>query len=230
MATSIELGVSEAAPVEPIDYSTDIASAMGRLINEVHGAGSRLDLAFNEPLWPSLASRLNTLGLTLEKREPLLACVPEAFRPVSSPHIEARFLGQDDARGEFDGYQSVVAAGRGEGPDNLSDAALARFRVEIRPDGTCRAVLARIDGKPVGTGYGWCNLGRIEITRIHTLESARRQGVASAVTSELVGDAFKRCGDLVWLTASGQPAVALYENWGFVGWATGSFIGRPAPS
>jgi ribosomal protein S18 acetylase RimI-like enzyme len=76
-------------------------------------------------------------------------------------------------------------------------------------------LIAHLEGRPVGTGYSWCNLGRTQITRVHTLRTDRRLGVASTVTSELVGDAFDRCGDLVWLTASGPPAVALYEKLGF---------------
>ena len=78
-----------------------------------------------------------------------------------------------------------------------------------------RALIARREGRPVGTGYSWCNLGRTQITRIHTLGTARRRGVASTVTSELVRDAFDRCGDLVWLTVSGRPAVGLYAKLGF---------------
>ena len=76
-------------------------------------------------------------------------------------------------------------------------------------------MIARIDGQPVGTAYSSCNLGRAYITRVHTLRSVRRQGVASTVMSELVRDTFKGCGDLVVLTASGPPAVGLYEKLGF---------------
>jgi ribosomal protein S18 acetylase RimI-like enzyme len=215
MATSTVFGISEVAPVQSIDISTDITAALRRLVKEARGAGSRLGFAFNESLWPGLGRRLDAFGLVMEKREPLLACIPGTFRPASSPRVDTRFLNQADSRTEFDAFQSVVLAGQGEGYDVLSDAALARFREEVRSDGIFRAVIARVNGKPVGTGYAWCNLGRTEITRIHTLESARRQGVASAVMSELVGDAFKQCGDLVWLTASGTPAVALYEKLGF---------------
>ena len=215
MAFNVDLGVSFAAPVEPIEPSTKVAPAVHMLLTEARGAGCSLVLEFNERLWSGLASQLVTAGLTLGKREPLLACTPDTFQSVNNRQVHVRFLDPADPRDEVDAFQSVVAAGQGASHQPLPDTALARFREEIGPDGTCRAVVARLEGQPIGTGYSWCNLGRTQITRVHTLASARRQGVASTVTSELMRDAFKRCGDLVWLTASGPPAVATYEKLGF---------------
>ncbi|MCH8205440.1 MAG: GNAT family N-acetyltransferase [Chloroflexi bacterium] len=215
MAYSTDLGVSFAAPVEPIDPSSEVGPAAHMLLNEARSAGCSLVVEFNEPLWPGLASQLVTAGLIQENREPLLACTPETFRLVTNRQVHVRFLDPADPPDEFDAFQSVVAAGLAAKQQPLSDGALVRFREEIGPDGTCRAVVACLEGQPVGTGYSWCNLGRTQITRIHTLRSARRRGVASAVSSELVRDAFERCGDLVWLTASGPPAVDMYEKLGF---------------
>lgn len=215
MACNPKFGVGEAVPIQPIYSSVEVVAAIPVLFEEERIAGCSLTIEFNERLWPGLGPVLDAAGLTLGKRETLPACTPQTFRQRINPNVEVRFLGQDDSRDEFDRYQSVVAAGRGEGDDTLSDEDLARFREEVRPSGTCRAIIARIDGQPVGTAYSWCNLGRAYITRVHTLQFVRRQGVASTVMSELMTDSFKGCGDLVVLTASGPPAVRLYEKLGF---------------
>ena len=215
MASHLVHGVAEAVPIQPISSPAEVVAAIPVLFEEAHDAGCKLSIEFNEGLWPGLGPVLEAAGLILGQREPLLACTPQTYQREINPLVEVRFLDSDDARDEFDAYQSVVAAGRGDGNDTLSDEELARFRQEIRRDGTCRAMIARLDGQPVGTAYSWCNLGRAYITRVHTLRSTRRQGVASTVMSELMQDIFKGCGDLVVLTASGIPAVALYEKLGF---------------
>ena len=144
-----------------------------------------------------------------------MICTPETFKPTTNTSIEARFLVPGDPPSEFEAFQWVQATESIDNPQEMERRELERFRKEIGTGGSCEAVLARRDDQPVGTGYSWCNAGRCEITRIHTKPAERRKGVASKVTTLLLERAFERCGDLVWLTASGPPAQALYEKIGF---------------
>ena len=194
---SPDLGHSEAAPVEPIDDFSNVADAIERLLGLAAAKGCAFELQYNEPLWPGLSSSLEQAGLVLRRREMLMMCTPETFRPIANASIEARFLVSSDPPAEFEAFQSING-----GPS-------------LALDGSCQAVLACLQGQPVGTGFSWCNAGRSQITRIHTKSAARRQGVASTVTTLLLEDAFDRCGNLAWLTASGPPAQALYEKIGF---------------
>jgi ribosomal protein S18 acetylase RimI-like enzyme len=194
---SPDLGHSEATPVEPIDDFSRVADAIERLLGLAAAKGCTFELQFNEPLWPGLSGSLKRTDLVLSKREMLMICTPETFRPSAEARIQARFLDSSDPQADFRAFQSING-----GPS-------------LAIGGSCRAVLARLHGQHVGTGYSWCNAGRSQITRIHTKPAARRQGVASTVMTLLLEDTYDRCGDLVWLTASGPPAQALYEKIGF---------------
>lgn len=125
MACNPEFGVGEAVPIQPIDSSVEVVAAIPVLFEEARKVGCKLTIEFNELLWPGLGPVLEAAGLTLAEREALLACTSQTFRQEINPRVEMRFLGQADSRDEFDAYQSVVAAGRGEGDDTLSEEELA---------------------------------------------------------------------------------------------------------
>ena len=217
MAMSADLGVGEAAPVAPIDdlLPAQVADALEQLLRLAVGKGCAFELDYNEPLWPGLDTALERTCLYLRKREALMICTPETFHPTANTSIEVRFLDPSDPRGEFEAFEWVQAVEHEARPQKMEQGKLEHFRDEIGTRGSCQAVLARLHGQPVGTGYSWCNAGRCEITRIHTRPAARRKGVASTVTTLLLERAFERCGDLVWLTPSGMPAQNLYEKVGF---------------
>ena len=105
MAFSTDLGVSQVAPVEPIDSSTDVASAIRAVRDMARRNDCAMGLQFNERLWPGLESKLVEAGLESNKREPLLACTPDTFQRVVKPGVQARFLDRVDPRGEFEAYE-----------------------------------------------------------------------------------------------------------------------------
>ncbi len=215
VALNPELGVSEAAPVDSLSESSPVDDAIKRLLELVAARGCALELQYNEALWPGLSRALEPTRLLLRKREVLMICRPETFRPNARTDVEARFLDPADPPCEFEAFRWVQTAEREAKLQKMEDREFDRFRNEIGVGANCEAVLARLRGQPVGTGYSWCNSGRCEITRMHTTPAARRQGVASTVMTLLLERAFERCGDLIWVTASGPPAQALYEKVGF---------------
>jgi len=80
------------------------------------------------------------------------------------------------------------------------------------------AVVAYIDGQPVGTGAIRPAGDSMEIKRMYTLEEHRGKGIASAIVSELETWAselgYKSC---VLETGKRQPwAISLYKKLGFV--------------
>jgi predicted GNAT family acetyltransferase len=54
-----------------------------------------------------------------------------------------------------------------------------------------------------------------EITGVGTLPSARRRGLAAAVTSRLVMDARERGAEVVFLSAADETVAAIYGRLGF---------------
>ena len=202
---------AEAALAERRATDDAIAAGLRQVSDRVRDIDCELEFAFNERMWPNLADALAATELVLDKREPLLVCTPDALAPKSAPHVRTEILGGMSPPSQFDAFNDVIAENMARPRPLPLEVTLATL-VEAS---SCRAIVAWLDDLPVGTGYSWLDRGRVEITRMHTLQAARRRGVASAVVSALITDAFERGGDLAWLTASGRPAQALYEKVGF---------------
>jgi len=102
------VGFNYALPVDPLDERLPIA--IGALRSLYQARREPLRLEFNEETWPELGSALERAGLTLESRNPLMACEPQEFRPFTAPSVVVRFLAVDPrhpstrrAVGELDG-------------------------------------------------------------------------------------------------------------------------------
>jgi ribosomal protein S18 acetylase RimI-like enzyme len=102
------VGFNYALPVDPLDER--LAAAIRALRSLYQARHEPLRLEFNQETWPELGAALERAGLTLESRNPLMACEPEEFRPFSAPSVSVRFLDVDPrypstlrAVGELDG-------------------------------------------------------------------------------------------------------------------------------
>lgn len=209
-------GFTYAAPIETAGEDDDAAAGLRELRRVFQQRGLELSVEFNAPLFPDLPDLLEREGFTLEEREPLLLCTPSDFRPFVAPDVDVQFL---SSGGDDDGliaYQSIFSEVLLERPFQAPPEAIASLRSEIARCGDRCHALARVRGEPVGTGFISSLDGVCEITRVATLPPARRRGVAATVTSFMVGGRFSHGGDtLAWLTASGEPARALYRKLGF---------------
>jgi ribosomal protein S18 acetylase RimI-like enzyme len=102
------VGFNYALPVDPLDER--LPAAIDALRARYRALHEPLRIEFNEETWPELGPALERAGLTLESRNPLMACAPEEFRPFSAPSVIVRFLEMDQrypstlrAVGELDG-------------------------------------------------------------------------------------------------------------------------------
>ena len=87
------VGFNYALPVDRLDER--LPSAIGALRSRYRALHEPLRLEFNEETWPALAAALEGAGLVLESRNPLMACEPDAFRPITAPSVVVRFLEVD---------------------------------------------------------------------------------------------------------------------------------------
>ena len=112
------VGFNYALPVDPLDER--LPAAIGALRSLYRARREPLRLEFNEETWPELGPALERAGFTLESRNPLMACEPQAFRPFTAPWVVVRFLEIDPrhpstrrAVGELDGGQVAGRASLG---------------------------------------------------------------------------------------------------------------------
>ncbi|MEU3616151.1 GNAT family N-acetyltransferase [Streptomyces sp. NPDC006872] len=129
--------------------------------------------------------------------------------------------------------------------DHLPDRTkLSRLAAELTEDGTVATVrptlrarhktlLAALapDGTPLATGHYHPATGTTEIGGIGTLPSARRQGLAAAVTAALVTHARAHGVDTVFLAYAEDTVARIYARLGFRPTGTTLLIaGQPARS
>jgi ribosomal protein S18 acetylase RimI-like enzyme len=162
-------------------------------------------------------------------RHPLLVLERDGFTPVDPPRgVELRVLPPDQQALVMAAAVAEVGFGapgtdRGEAGTQAREAAAARTPADRAAVFTARAragvtvTVAAFDAEagmvasgqhqPVGTVT--------EVVGVATLPSARRRGLAAAVTSELVRHAFGTGVDLVLLSAEGDAVARVYERVGF---------------
>jgi len=106
------------------------------------------------------------------------------------------------------------------------DATIAHLRERIRLGLTAMAAARGAEG-PLAVGSHQPVGAVTEVTGVGTLPAARRRGLAAAVTTELVRDAFDRGLELVFLAAADEDVARLYGRLGFRRLAT-ALVAEPA--
>ncbi|MDJ0385776.1 GNAT family N-acetyltransferase [Streptomyces sp. G-G2] len=174
---------------------------------------------------PSLRAAAEASGLHVHAH-PLMVLDPAAVR--SPAHPEVRLLGADDpllraavtvpmlafaepgtARGEAGPAQLAAAAADPAAHARQAHVAalLASGRTGLAAAVRGGAVLCSGQYNPVG--------GTAEVVGVGTLPSARRQGLAQAVTQALVADALARGVRTVFLSAGDEDVARMYGRIGF---------------
>ena len=69
-----------------------VVDAVDELRRRYAERGRTPRFVFKEPLFPALAAMLESAGLSLSEREPLMVCGPGDLRPSSRPGVSVRFL------------------------------------------------------------------------------------------------------------------------------------------
>ena len=203
-------GVNWATPLRADPGEADIAALRGAFT--AHHRTPRLE--FLAECWPGLSETLERSGFQSEgEPQEIMLITPETFRGVANPDIGVQFLSPGDPDEAVATYLQTQTAGFGYGGSETPTAEqLVGWRVQLRAGR--RAVLAALDGRPVGVGT---TLGSelAELQGVTTLPDARRRGVAAAVSSALIARVFARNAIAVWLSVENTAARACYAKLGF---------------
>lgn len=212
------------------DVSTDLFTVedVKKLRMRCHELGLPLNLEWVYQCAPSLARAAVAAGLDVVEH-PLLALHPEAFVSAAAPAGATVQIAESDrqtlmsARAVADIAFSTPGTQVGEPGAEARDfrtptvgTARADALVERGRRGvTVTAVALGPDGLPVSSGQhqpvGSCS----EIVAVATLPAFRRRGLASAVTSALVENAFDNRVDMIFLMAQNNEVARIYERLGF---------------
>lgn len=175
-----------------------------------HGRVCRWE--FLADLFPDFPKLLVQNGFSPPIARPLMVVTPAAFRPEHSARADIRKIDASETRAvsqmlgmAFGGNEGEMPLISDEEPDFLL-ASLAR--------GTA-AYAAFSNGTPVAAGSHAPLGDTTEVAGIGTLPAFRRQGLAGAVTSALVADAFAQHCTCVFLSAADETVQRLYARLGF---------------
>lgn len=186
---------------------------------------------------PSLRAAAEAAGLTVHAH-PLMVLDPMAVRPPAHPGV--RVLGAADpllrpavtvpmlafaapgtAVGEAGPAELAVAE-----RDPASEGRRVRVAESIASGHSALAAAVR-DGVVLCSGQ-YVPVGDVaEVVGVGTLPSARRQGLALAVTAALAADALARGARTVFLSAGDEDVARLYARLGFRSVGTALIADRP---
>ncbi|WP_433570264.1 GNAT family N-acetyltransferase [Streptomyces sp. CA-251247] len=184
-------------------------------------------LAEAEPL---LRARMEAVGLPVEER-PLMALDPRHPVPAQPlpDGVTIRALTADDPalpavlalpRLAFaEAGAALASAGREElavvAEELAADGTVATARPAIRAGHKALIAALASDGTPLAAGHYHPANGTTEIGGIGTLPTARRQGLAAAVTAALAGHARDHEVHTVFLAYAEDGVARIYRRLGF---------------
>jgi ribosomal protein S18 acetylase RimI-like enzyme len=196
----------------PDDAATPSLSDVKALITAYESRGRKPRLEYVATLAPAVEEALVAGGFSVEGRLPLMTCTPGSERslplppdielivPVSDAQMLATVTVQNEAYGE-----SEPCAEDGQRLRNsLAAGAIA--------------VLARVasTGEPAGAGV--CTVPgnqTTEVAGIGVRVAFRRRGIAGALTTRLVREAFHAGVTVAFLMAAHEQEVRIYTRAGF---------------
>lgn len=178
---------------------------------------------------PRLGQECAAAGWTVTEH-PLLAVQPDRFVPAPAPDGVAVGVVPPE-RAAFAAVWAVVRVAFGSPGTSVGAAGAAARDEELRGvrtrmiealvDRTLRgvavtaAVVPSGGGGPLAVGQHQPVGSATEVVAVATLPAERRRGLAAAVTTALVEDAFARGVDLVLLSAADDAVARVYERLGF---------------
>jgi predicted GNAT family acetyltransferase len=193
--------------------AAETAKALTKLRSTLKKHKVPLEIEYNEAVFPKVGAWLESAGLKLVERNPLMSCRPESFKPFPTPdEVHITQLSAAATPAELEAFQSIRWTDGGE--IDRPPPAVERLRADIaRPNSVF--LLAWLEWEPAGTGVSHSLKGAAEIVGVVTNKEQRRRGVAAAITSELMRRHFANGGDFVFLDAANEEAARVYERLGF---------------
>ena len=176
---------------------------------------------------PSLGAAAAASGLAVHEY-PLLVLERSAGALIDAPKgVEIRLVDADDD--DFARAHAVANVGfgapgtqigtegakeRDAGAASMKTPVLQFMRDRARRDWSI-SYAAFDETGPIAVGTHQPTGGVTEIVGVATLPSARRRGIAAALTAALTADALKRGVELVFLGADSDDVARIYERAGF---------------
>ena len=156
-----------------------------------------------------------------EAFDPTLVQVVRLDRPPESPMLPDVDIVQPPPA-EF---ADVLADLQGVTPEQR-DAYLERMRAIPLP---MRALVARVEGRPVAAGTAMLDDGLAGVYSMATAATQRGRGIASALLARLLTWAWERGAAHAYLQvdAANAPALGVYRKFGFATAYTYHYCGRP---
>lgn len=199
--------IAEGAVDEP-----DIEEAAAGLRSVFKQHDAKLEIEYNEALFPKVGPWLEAAGFALAERNPLMACRPDGFKPFVAPGVVLQRLTPESGMADLQAFQAIRWTSGGD--DDRAAPAVELLTKEL-PSATSAYLLAWLDGERAGTGVSHA-LNRVaEIVGVVTKQDKRRRGIAASVTSDLVALHFAAGGDFVSLDEANDAATRVYERLGF---------------
>lgn len=185
-------------------------------VNALIAAYKRRDriprLEYVSQLAPAVEAMLTSAGFTIEGHLPLMTCTPGAEQSLPVPEGIELLKPSSDA--QMLATVTVQNEAYGDAPPSRED--VTSLQTSIAAGGI--AVLARVlaTGEPVGAGV--CSVPgnqTTEIAGIGVRVPFRRQGIAGALTTRLVREAFNAGVTLAFLMAAHEQEKRIYTRAGF---------------
>jgi GNAT superfamily N-acetyltransferase len=173
---------------------------------------------------PAAEPALFAEGFEVELRTTVMTCTPErlAAHPVPAG-VTLQALGAHSSLEDVNALQDVQARAFGDEPEP--------YTRRPRWLGLYVAVLARVDGVPVGGGMSLAiSEGTTELVGIGVLEPFRRRGIAVAITEQLARRSFAIGARSAFLTPGDAGATRVYARAGFRETDEMLHLRRPRPA
>ena len=198
----------------PDENATPSSADVTALIAAYEKRSRQPRLEYVTQLAPAVKEVLIDADFCVEGNLPLMTCTPGSEQILSVPPGIELFLPVSDD----DLLATVVVQNESYGAPPPDSKAIAQLRNSLEAGGI--AVLARIKatGEPVGAGV--CTVPSnqtTEIAGIGVRPAFRRQGVAGALTTRLVQEAFAVGVSAPFLMAAQEAEARIYARAGFSG-------------
>jgi predicted GNAT family acetyltransferase len=196
----------------PDNDATPSLSDVNALITAYLGRKRKPRLEYVAKLAPAVEEALTSGGFTVEGRLPLMICTPGLEQFLRVPLGIELIVPVSDA----DMLATVTVQNEVYGDSTPSSEDVKRLQTSIAAGGI--AVLARVaaTGEPVGAGV--CSVPAnqtTEIAGIGVRVPFRRRGVAGALTTRLVREAFDAGVTMAFLMAAHEEEGRIYTRAGF---------------
>ncbi len=192
-----------------------LALSLANARTRVEMSGGQTHVRIVEELFPAVPPIVDALGFREVKRERLLTCTPDILQPARDVHgLTFVTLTSDSPLGDVQLELDINE--RGFDPDFrglATEQLAARFRSTLD---TARAFTAHLDGEAVAAGMFHRPInGVTQCSGIATIETFRRRGISSALTTHMTRIAFESGVDLIYLAAANDAALRVYERIGY---------------